>query len=64
MLPLCMPAGLGPFKVGLDPSPAPTAARGLFVMCAVPIEGELVWDGGEAPVILSDRLRVFMRGEA
>lgn len=54
-----MPAGLGPLRVGLDPSPAPTAASGLFVRCAVAIEGELVWDGGDpAPEILSDRLRV------
>lgn len=33
-------------------------------MCAVAMEGELPWDGGEAPVILSDRLRELVRGEA
>lgn len=65
MLPRCMLAGLGPDRVGEEPSPAPTAPR-LVLMADVCVCRVGPWFGGLVLELVMESLRemVWVRGEA
>lgn len=65
MLPRCIPAGLGPERVGPEPSPEPGAPKLLFMLDVWVLRVGL-WLGGLVlePGIESLREMVWVRGEA